>query len=82
MQEHYASMASVKMSKRKHKLIGGWGARTELTPRQQAELDTCLKCTLSECVGKCDPACPLHPDHEQYVALIEQVAREVRACYA
>jgi len=69
------------MSKRKHRAFGGWGARTELTPQQQLELDTCLKCSLPECVTKRDAACPLHPEHEQYVALIEQVVKEVRACH-
>ena len=50
------------MSKRKHQLIGGWGARTSLTPQQQEQLDTCLTIlyteTLKELGMEGEPAVP------------------------
>ena len=64
--------------KRKHQAIGGWGATTELTPRQQAEIATCRTCPLPECYGRRDIACPLHSDHKQYVELLEELAMAVR----
>ena len=29
---------------------GGWGETQTLTPRQQAEIETCINCSLPECV--------------------------------
>jgi len=46
--------------------VGGWGYRTQLTGAQQAEIDTCLSCPLSECQGMDSPLCPLNKPVGEY----------------
>ena len=68
--------------KRKYNTFGGWGARGSLTPRQRAEIQVCEGCSLPECYGKKDAACPLNSEHEQYVRLLNLVTAEVRETLA
>jgi len=58
--------------------IGGWGAYTQLTDKQQHELATCLNCPLPECCGAKDEACPLHPRHKEYRQMLDTVCAAVQ----
>ena len=62
----------------KHKKVGGWGARSQLTKRQRDEIATCRNCTLPECYGKRDPACPLHPQHKEYKQMLDALCAAVQ----